>query len=87
MLSIYRAGTGSVLSESTNVKMITDCLNKMCTADVTSLVLGDLNCPGINWQDYIVIGDNNQQLFFETVRLRIFTITTQSLPEDQIYYI
>src|SRR5688572_1307128 len=66
MLSIYRAGTGTALSDYTNMKMLIDCLNKMCTADVTSVVLGDLNCPGINWQDCIVIGDNIQQAFFET---------------------
>jgi len=66
MLCFYRAGTGTAVSDLTNMKMIIDCLNKMCTADVTSVVLGDLNCPGINWQDHTVTGDNIQQLFFET---------------------
>ena len=38
-----------------------------CCSDKTLLIIGDLNCPNIDWLNHSVKGDDSQVLFYNTV--------------------
>jgi len=58
--------------------MLIDCLNKYCSTDVTSLVLGDINCNNIKWSDLTVTSDSMQKKFLDcTIELGLCQYVTE----------
>ena len=43
--------------------MLIGCLEKYCLTGSTSVVIGDLNCPGLHRAEAAAYGDNNQLSF------------------------
>jgi hypothetical protein len=66
MVLIYRPGGMSVVDLLSMVNL-TDCLKQLCTLDTTCLIVGDLNCPNIDWANAGVLQDKSQKVFFDSV--------------------
>jgi len=64
---VYRPPGESAQANLVVFKMLIDCIEKHCPAGCTSIIVGDLNCPGIHWAEAAVYGDNNQLNFFNAL--------------------
>jgi ribonuclease P/MRP protein subunit RPP40 len=66
LLTIYRPG-GNSTSAANLMKILVDCLNSLCTFDVTCVIAGDLNCASIDWSNNVLCSDPIQRTFLDAV--------------------
>src|SRR5207245_9635338 len=66
VLTVCRTG-GTDLHDKMVMENIITCLNDLCSVTNQCLLVGDLNCGGIDWEKFCVNGDSLQKLFFDSV--------------------
>ena len=66
VFNIYRSPGGCASTDKIIMQTLIDCFNRYCTTDVTSLILGDLNCKNINWSELTATNDFLQKKLFLT---------------------
>lgn len=66
IITIYRPG-GNTTQDALVMTQICDCLRQFCANDISTVVVGDLNCAKINWDANHAVGDPLQEKLYDTV--------------------
>ena len=84
VFTVYRKGGGSAYDKFYMNNLLT-CFNSFCTTDVTCLIVGDINCPSIDWIEATVFNDLLQKAFFDVMCNLGFTqYVTEATRESNI---
>lgn len=65
IINIYRPGCNSE-NGFTSMQTLLVTLNEVCISQST-IICGDFNCPGINWEQNCVRGNRTERLFYDAI--------------------